>query len=135
MARVIAAGIGMVLAGTAAAAEPMGMATALEDWAGTFLVADRSWLDTFDATTNAEKAEHERADRQRLAAMGRLTKERAKTPAELSAKVAIAIDWLRCDGFEHTMAILNSVVVDLRMMELQAAAEDDAEEEETPAAA
>ena len=62
--------------------------------------------------------------------MERLTKERAKTPAEISAKVAIAIDWLRCDGFEHTMAILNSVMVDLRMMELQTAAEGDAEEEQ-----
>jgi hypothetical protein len=45
---------------------------------------------------------------------------RARTPSELSAEVAIAIDWLRRDGYERAMEILSSVMVDLRLMEVRA---------------
>ena len=50
-------------------------------------------------------------------AMDYLIEDRARTPSELSAEVAIAIDWLRRESYERAIEILSSVMVDLRMME------------------
>jgi hypothetical protein len=79
-----------------------------------------------------DKAENDRAGRNRGVALEHLIEDRARTPSELSAKVAIAIDWLRCDGSEHAMAILSSVMLDLRMMELQGPPQTESEDASPP---
>ena len=104
------------------------MATVV-DWASTFLIEDRRWLDICEDKTPEGKAECARAVGMQNWAMEHLLKDRARTPAELSAKIAVAINWLTCDGFEHSLAILHAVMTDLRTMELM---EDD-EEEVAPA--
>ena len=53
-------------------------------------------------------------------AMDYLIEDRARTPSELSAEVAIAIDWLRRESYERAIEILSSEMVDLRMMEPRA---------------
>ena len=49
-----------------------------------------------------------------------IIKDRAKTPSELSAEVAIAIDWLRRESYERAIETLTLVMVDLQRMELRA---------------
>lgn len=94
--------------------------SAIERSAGLFLVESELWFKANAGTTDVEKAEAKRADSVRGRAQERLLEQPAETLADVSAKLAIAIDWLRCECSELTLALLGSLMADLRLMELRA---------------
>lgn len=96
------------------------MPSSVAAWAATFLIEERRWMAVYEDDSPEGKAECDRARRMQDRAMEELTKQRSETLADLSGKIAVALDWMACDGFEHTLAILNAVQADLRAMELLA---------------
>lgn len=96
------------------------MAGIVERSVGLFLVEDKILSSAPDDTTEASTGEAERAASVRRRAMERLVEDSAETLADVSAKLAVAIDWLRAGGADRALAILGSLMADLRMMELRA---------------
>ena len=97
------------------------MPTALEDWAGRFLVEDEIVHSTADFGEAPDPVEFSRASRRSALAMERLTNDRARSYAELSAKLAVAADLLRSGCSELAQQLLGAVMIDLRLLEAEAA--------------
>lgn len=94
-------------------------------WAGTLLIEDQISTRTMQCGEAPDPAEHARAMGMHRLALERLTEDRAMTLPEVGAKLAVAIDLLRCECREQATTLITSVMVDLRLLELEKAAHTD----------
>ena len=112
----------------------------LATWAGAYLIEDRTIDRTGEDGDAPDPEEHKRASGVARLALERLTNDRAMSHADLSAKVAVIVDHLRCGCTELALDLLGSVALDLRMLEAEESlrtrlAEDEPGESEEAAAA
>jgi hypothetical protein len=91
----------------------------LQTWAGTYLAEDAVWHRTCEFGEAPEPDECKRADGARALAIERLTNDRAKSHADLSAKVVVIVDQMRCGCTESALDLLGALALDLRMLEAE----------------
>jgi len=110
----------------------MTVPTDIQRWVGTYLIEYQINLDTSEHGDRPDPKECERSDRMAKLAWERLTNDAAKSYADLSAKISVAVEMLHEQCPEMAQEMLGAVMVDLRLMEAKAALEDDETEPEEP---